>query len=359
MAPNFTAAMHPMLIGSMPLEDHSAALDLVLGCCPKIPNWVQLPAFTIEQMIPQFLAGMPGLRRAGERQFIDLADPAFDTELLAFYEDYLAAAEAPDICDTRFALSPEVAGGFFTLRRYLDSPRADLVAVKGQVTGPVTFATGVKDGEGRAIFYDDRARDTAVKLLALNARWQVQQLARADAPVIIFIDEPAMAGFGSSELISISTEQIHTCLTEIVDTVHAAGGLAGIHVCANTDWSLVLGAGVDIVNFDAYNYFEKFALYAEDVRRFIDAGGIVAWGIVPTANPEDIDRETVERLYERWQRYLAALEAIGISRPRLQRQSLITPSCGMGSLDIERVHHILKLTRGLSDRLRTAAGFSN
>jgi methionine synthase II (cobalamin-independent) len=348
-----------MLIGSMPLKDHPAALDLVLGCCPKIPNWVQLPAFTIEQMIPQFLAGMPGLRRAGERQFIDIADPAFDTELLAFYEDYLAAAEAPDLSDTRFALSPNVADGFFTLCRYLDNPRTDLVGVKGQVTGPVTFGTGVKDGEGRAIFYDDRARDAAVKLLAQNARWQVQQLARAAVPVIIFIDEPAMAGFGSSELISISTEQIHACLTEIVDTVHAAGGLAGIHVCANTDWSLVLGAGVDIVNFDAYNYFDKFALYTEDVKRFIEAGGIVAWGIVPTGDPEAIDRETVDRLNARWQNYAQKLASFGVDLQTLQRQSLVTPSCGMGALDIERVNHILTLTRGLSDRLRQTAGFTH
>jgi methionine synthase II (cobalamin-independent) len=359
VTPKFSPALHPMLIGSMPLTEHPAALELVLECCPKIPNWVQLPSFTIEQMIPQFLAGMPGLRQEQGRQFIDLGDPEFDTELLVFYEQYLVAVEAKDLSGTRFALTPETAGGFFELKRYLAEPSTELVAVKGQITGPVTFATGSKDREGRAIFYDDRARDAAVKLLSLNARWQVEQLALPGVPVIIFVDEPALAGFGSSELISISAEQIHACLADIVETIHAGGGLAGIHVCANTDWALVLGAGVDIVNFDAYNYFDKFSLYATEVKRFIAAGGIVAWGIVPTGDPEEIDRENVALLFERLHSYFATLEVVGVSRQRLQQQSLITPSCGMGSLDVTRVHHILELTRGLSDRMREAAGFSD
>jgi hypothetical protein len=60
---------------------------------------------------------------------------------------------------------------------------------------------------------------------------------------------------------------------EVVDAIHADGGLAGIHVCANTDWSLVLESGADIVNFDAYAYFDRFILYGESqIRDFLAAG---------------------------------------------------------------------------------------
>jgi hypothetical protein len=55
------------------------------------------------------------------------------------------------------------------------------VAVKGQVTGPITFCTGVKDQDDRAIFYDDTLRDAAVKHLALNARWQIRTFPDRDA----------------------------------------------------------------------------------------------------------------------------------------------------------------------------------
>ena len=142
----------------------------------------------------------------------------------------------------------------------------------------MTFTTGVTDRQGRAIFYDPQTRDAAVKLLALKARWQVRRLSAFARTVIVFLDEPALAGFGSSEMISISREEISACLGEVVDAVHAEGGLAGIHVCANTDWSVVISGAMDIVNFDAYAYFDRFVLYPNEIRAFIAAGGILAWG---------------------------------------------------------------------------------
>ena len=78
------------------------------------------------------------------------------------------------------------------------------MAVKGQVTGPFTFCTSVSDQNDRAIFYDLQLRDVAIKLLTLKARWQVQHLSQFKRPVIIFLDEPALAGFGSSEYISVT-----------------------------------------------------------------------------------------------------------------------------------------------------------
>ena len=36
------------------------------------------------------------------------------------------------------------------------------VAVKGQVTGPITFCTGIADEQRRAIFYNEQVRDAAV-----------------------------------------------------------------------------------------------------------------------------------------------------------------------------------------------------
>jgi hypothetical protein len=78
-----------------------------------------------------------------------------------------------------------------------------LVAIKGQVTGPITFGMGLKDHQGRAVYYDLNARDAAVKLLALKAAYQVRTFKAFGCPVIVFLDEPALAGYGSSEMISI------------------------------------------------------------------------------------------------------------------------------------------------------------
>jgi hypothetical protein len=353
MPPSFRPNCLPVLIGSLPLEDHHQAVGLVLRHTPEIPVWPQLPAHPREGMMAQFLPGLPGLKTVGERQLVDTADTGFDEGLVAFYEAYLAVSEgAGDLEDSRFALTPEAAGGFFALLQAIPDLQPPPVALKGQVTGPFTFTTGVSDQEKRAIFYNPQVRDAAVKLLALKARWQVRRLGAAGCPVIIFIDEPALAGFGSSEFISVSKDEVSACLQEVLDAIHAEGGLAGVHVCANTDWSVVLGSGVDIVNFDAYAYFDKFILYPELIKAFLANAGILAWGIVPTLRPEDIERETAASLTARWRAQARQVAALGVAPAAIQAQSLISPSCGVGALSLAHATQVLELTRAVSLKLR-------
>lgn len=343
----------PVLIGSLPLADHAAAVGLVLEYTPEIPLWPQLPLHRNEGMMAQFLPGMPGVAADGGRVFVDLESPRYADELVTFYEAFISVTEGTKELDaTPFVLGPETAGGFFELLGRLGDLPEPPRAVKGQVTGPITFCMGVKDRAGRAIFYDPQARDAAVKLLALKARWQIRKLAPIGRPVIVFLDEPALAGFGSSEMISVSREEIAAALYEVTDAVRAEGGLAGIHVCANTDWSIALDGSFDIVNFDAYAYFDKFVLYAESLKRFLSSGGILAWGIVPTLSPQSLDGETAASLVARWESQARSVAALGFDTPALLRRSLISPSCGAGSLDPDRAIRVLELTRSVSRTLR-------
>jgi hypothetical protein len=348
-----------MLIGSQPLSDHAHATRLVLAHVPEIPNWVQLPVYKKEGMVAQFAHGLPGLVRIEERIYVDSEAPDFEAQMVAFYEAYLATpsdgqthTKMPP--ENRFALTPDIAGGFFTLLEALAvEPRPiDLFAVKGQITGPITFCTSLSDQNRRAVFYNDALRDAAVKMIALKAAWQVQQLERFGVPVILFIDEPALAGFGSSELISISRQDIAACLAEVVTAVHAHGGRVGVHVCANTDWSLLLEGNIDIVNFDAHGYFDKFILYGPQIVEFIKAGGCLAWGLVPTTPDDQVAAITLEGLWADWQTKIERTAALGIDRATLVRQSFITPSCGTGSLSPELSRKVLELTQALSRKIR-------
>lgn len=353
MPPSFRPNCLPVLIGSLPLDDHRQAARLVLRYTPEIPVWAQLPVHPQEGMLAQFLPGLPGVRTVGDRQLVDTADERFDDQLVAFYEAYLAVSEgAGNLDGSRFELTPDVAGGFFALLQAIKGLSPPPVALKGQVTGPFTFTTGVTDQDKRAVFYNEQVRDAAVKLLALKARWQVRRLGAAGCPVIIFIDEPALAGFGSSEFISVSKDDVTACLHEVIAAIHAEGGLAGVHVCANTDWSVVLDSGVDIVNFDAYAYFEKFILYPALVKTFLLKGGILAWGIVPTLRAEDIEGETADSLAAQWQAKARQVEALGVAPEAIKAQSLISPSCGTGALSRAHATRVLELTRAVSLKLR-------
>ncbi|OQY13473.1 MAG: hypothetical protein B6I31_01105 [Desulfobacteraceae bacterium 4572_19] len=347
----------PALIGSLPMKDHRKATELMLSCTPEIPLWVQLPIYSEEGMMTQFLPGFPGITIKDEKIFIDTESSNFEQEFLSFFEDYLLLSETgTDISNSRFAMTTETAKGFFELINILTCKLLEKkempFAIKGQVTGPITFCTSVTDQNGRAIFYNDQLKDAAIKHLAMKAKWQVQQFAKFNCPTFIFLDEPVLAGFGTSAFITITRKDAEDALNEIIDTIHAEGGLAGIHVCANTEWPILLESSVDIISFDAYSFFDKFILYPEQIKQFMEKGGLLAWGIVPTDNLKTIEKESVKSLLTKWNLQALQLEKIGLTMETIMSQTMITPSCGTGSLPLNLATKVLELTRGVADELR-------
>jgi hypothetical protein len=347
----FSANCRPILIGSIPLLDHEEALQLILNHTPEIPLWPQLPKNPREGMVRQFLTGFPGLVDEGNRYWIDTARQGFEQEMVDFYEDYMRVEADPDsLQSSRFALGMDSAPGFMVMQNFLEQKQSVQLTAKGQVTGPVTTGIGVKDQHGNSIFYDDNLRDILVKLIAMKGRWQVAELQKftGEMPPIIFIDEPGMVSFGSSGFGGISREMVSEAVAEVITVIKEAGGLAGVHICANGDWGPALSSAADIISFDAYFYFDNFILYKEQLVHFLSRGGILAWGIVPTGDPLVVARESVDSLFIKWKEQLKLLTTFGFTEKQLMEQTLIAPSCGTGSLTLELAQKVLSMTSELS-----------
>jgi len=340
----------PTLIGSLPLSDHGEATRLILDYMPEIPLWAQLPGYPEERLISQFTEGLPGIRGKGDSLYFDTEDPAFEQELLSFYEQYLGVTEAGlSLEESVFAFSGRTGRGF---KAFLEAiPQADPrpVALKGQITGPFTMMSGLKDKAGRLAFFNPQLREVIVKSISLKARYQAEEMKALGHEVILFLDEPALAGFGSSAMVGIKKEDVIADLTEIIDTIKQTGGIPGIHVCANTDWSVILETPVDVLSFDAYGFFDRIVLYKKQLSDFLEKGKIVAWGLVPTLNEEDLKKEDVSSLKAVWD---GQVKQLGADHEMIKRQSLITPSCGTGLLSPELSIRVMRLTRDLSMTIR-------
>ncbi|MFW6240940.1 MAG: hypothetical protein ACOC98_10020, partial [Thermodesulfobacteriota bacterium] len=111
-------------------------------------------------------------------------------------------------------------------------------------------------------------------------------------------------------------------------------------------------SGVDVINFDAYGYFDKLVLYGDALKKFLEDGGLLAWGLAPTGDPEAIDRVSVDSLYKLWRDQRDTAAKLGLPPETIRAQALITPSCGVGSLSPQRAMRVLELTKGLSERVR-------
>ena len=344
---NFQPACLATIIGSLPYTDAHRAIEMILKYVPELPAWPQLPKLPHEDMMTQFTEGLPGFVERDGRTYFDTSAPSFDEELLEFYEKYIAASEFGDQqALEHFRISQGYASGLYEFLAHHNLPGA--IAVKGQITGPITLGTTLTDQDLQCAYYDNRLRESMVKSLAMKARWQIQQLRRHSLPVIIFIDEPSMRYFGSSEFVGISREDVIQDLNEIIQVIHDEGCIAGIHCCGNTDWSVIIATEIDILSHDSYEFFDKLMLYVNELKGFIDRGGIIALGITPTLQADKLPSETVDSLVSRLEGYLEKLEGRGIAADRVLRQSLITPSCGMRGLSEEMALRALELTRDVS-----------
>ncbi len=331
-------------IGSFPHDEAKKAVDIIIETMPEAPVWPQLPKIGLtEQMEIQYSESMPRAVIDSEkgRMYFDTSGD-YSEELAAFYESYMNAAEG-DGDLSPFAVSPNYSRGIYELEARLSTGGRKYPYVKVHTTGPCSFSLTVVDEQKRAIYYNEEFRDVVVKALSMKCRWQIKTFAPFAEKIICFIDEPILSAFGSSTYISVKRDDVVSLIREMVDAIHTEGGIAGVHCCGNTEWPILIEAGVDILNLDAYLYGDTIALYPEAVKKFIERNGIIAWGIVPTS--VSIRKESAASLEKRFDELVANLsKKSGIASDVLHERAIITPSCGTGSMnvdDAERVFHTL------------------
>ncbi len=334
-------------IGSFPHKDPTEACRLILETIPEIPVWPQLPNIDFrEQMDFQYSEGVPCfvLDKQDQKAYIDTSGD-FSEELGNFYNNFMS--DNFDCCK----ISPGFGRGIYEMEKWLKKADVNLIKYfKTQVTGPVTFGLSVTDESSKAIYYNDMFRDVVIKAVIMKARWLLRRFAPLGFKQICFIDEPVLSAFGSSTYIGVQRNDVVKSLQEVVDAVHMEGALAGTHCCGNTEWTILIDAGMDIINFDAYEYGQTIAYYPSEVKSFLQKGGILAWGIVPTS--EQINMETPRSLALRLESVIDNLAEKGIDKNLIRQKCMLTPSCGTGSVPQQLSEKIMSCLRDVSSIFR-------
>lgn len=339
---NFSATA----IGSLPHTNVETACALMFKSLPEIPCWPQLPKISPnEEMCIQYTEGLPCLKIHADGKTVSI-DVSSDTSgsLAYFYEDYLK--NNPDL----FQISPACSAGFYAMIDRLNkSPQKSFRALKGQVVGPITLAGSLKLSTGITALYSEEFFDVVIKLMSMKAYWQFTKLSEYGLPVIIFADEPYLTSFGSA-FMNISRERAISALNDVYETVQTHGGLTGTHCCGNTDWAMLMDSKVDIISFDAYEFMDKYLMYWREIQAFLNRGGYLAWGIVPTSSK--INATSLNDLVKRLEEGIQYLAGKGISRTLIHNRSIITPSCGTGTLTMAEAERVMALTHDLSLAMR-------
>jgi len=346
--------LKPIGIGSLPHNNAEDAFCVVEKDFSQIPFFPQLANLSRnEDMMVQFLEGLPSFSVDNASQFVlDSENENFLVGLEKFFNDYeeiIADINSPLL--EKYAITEKSSSTFKKFENFIENNKPSYA--KGQIVGAFTLCTSLKDQNGRAVIYDDTLRDIIVKLLSLKALWQIKRIkaANKETTPIIFMDEPSVSQIGSSAYITVSVQEVINMIDEISKIIRNNGGLSAIHCCGKCDWRIPVKANADIINFDAYNYSQNFVVYHREISKFLNNGGKIAWGFVPTSDGEILKNLSVDILEDKFKNCVKYLTDNGINEKLIIDNSIITSSCGAGGLSVNDAQKAMDLVKELSDRL--------
>ncbi len=326
----------------LPHRDMAAACQLVVRNFPEAPFG---PVLT--RSLRRWIEKVPCLKIDREKRQLSFETTGRENELVEFYDRVLAR----DV--DYFAVSRELDPGLYSLTAmYRQKPWHGLKLVSFDVPGLYSVGLSIKDESGTPALYNDTCRDVLLKALGMKAKWYNRKVKELFPGVRTHC---FVGNGGLSVLLSAGGtggwERVKNDYNELIAA--AGADMSSIHCCANFDWSLLMQTSTDGINFDAYQYGDTMSLYPETLKAFLERGGAISWGIIPTAGGGgDITRESPESLVERLERVIQSVVDKGIDRQLLMESSWVTPTCEPATLPVELAETVCRYTREVSERLR-------
>jgi len=220
--------------------------------------------------------------------------------------------------------------------------------VKWQLVGPVTFGLALM----RAGVPMSEAFGSAVRAIRERVQHLLDEVALAlpRCQQIVFIEEPL---FG--ELMQPGFPIAPDTAIDLVSGALAAietSARSGLHCCGSSDIPSQLAAGPAILSVPVRAEVAESAGY---LIRFLDGGGSIAWGVVPTAGP-------IATSAERPWRQLCALWCELVKRgadPALLRtQAMVTPECGLSGHNPAVAQRVFAIVAEIGHRVRDQSSAS-
>jgi len=307
-------------MGIMPHKDVDKALDLALHL--DIPFWPQLPHVSLyEDMYVQSSQNFPGIEINFEKGRLTFHTAKFQESL----EDYFTKMEQKET----YALTPEYSVVF---QKFLSKDLDRYRAIRGQITGPVSFGFKVLDENLKPIIYNDEVKSILFDFMQKKVNLQYQELKAKNQNAFVWVDEPGL-GYVFSGLSGYNDQQAKQDYDQFIQGIE---GPKGMHLCAEVNLPYLLELGVEILSFDAFQIGFMPKEYTLSVAEFIKKGGIISWGIVPTEF-KTLEAQTPEKLASLLSGYWEVVsENTDLSLDQIAEQALIAPArCCLVELTIE------------------------
>ena len=327
-------------IGSLPHHNIDAALafsfQMGIPFLPQIP--IRNPW---EYMIAQALEGLPGLQAMPDGS-VQLDINVWNGRHRSLDEKLLVAF---DHSDQHFAFEPfepsaPTSSSWQPFIWELEERKTPVAKI--QLVGPLTAQWALQVKDGTSLEKYPEVATQIYRLVLARALAMGRRLQSLDVQPILFLDEPAFFGFNGKNprhLVALAELKL------MIQTLKKNQIQVGLHCCSDTDWSIVLPLGLDILSIDVDLSLASLLSHEAAVEKFLGAGGRLSLGVIPTPKtPGSLQAMRARDLLGSLRSQLSALLPGNASlQKKILATAIYTPACGLAFHSIPDAEAVLAL----------------
>ena len=334
--------------GSMPYKDEAHITRVMIKLFEKNPYLPLVPLISEdENILMRTLEKLPGISMNGKKIVLNIISPFFPEDAEKMEKIYNNPSDE--------GLESYSSDSFYSEMFFKMIERTQPSEAVFHLLGPFSLSQTIVNMEENQLLADKFYRKYIIQAETLKALWfikKVKSLSPDTTPLIIF-EEPKFNEFGviSKSNPDVTREVVVNLFSKIFQVLRSAGAGVGVQCFNKCDWQIPLDAGIDILSFGAYTNPANITIIADKITKFLEGGGYINWGIVPTMTEAIVKSLTTDFLVTRFMKTVQGLVDEGVKRELIYRRSMVSVQGEFYNLPLMFAEKALMSSAQLADKI--------
>lgn len=336
-------------VGALAYNDLESAVRMEAKLFDKSPFLAELPnIYPNDTILNRTLYNIPGI--AIENNKIQFKTGSKEYQLAIQHLEKTFNNPQKNQLDT-YAIETDYFEKFKQLIKKFKSPYACI-----NLIGPFTLGQMLNKAAEEQVLADKSFRKLFIQAICIKALWAIETIRdiSPDTTPIIILEEPLFSSLGDlkRENESITPELVTNIFAKVIDKLKPTGALIAIQCMEKCDWKIPINAGADIISFDAYNNPNNLCIIPDEIKEFLERGGKINWGIIPTMTESLVKSLNIDAVEKRLLKTFEGLVLAGIPRELVYNNALVSIQGDASKLPIIFAEKTIMLAVQLSKRIR-------
>ena len=335
-------------LGALPYETVEAATKMEAKLFEKMPFLARLPKIDADDdIINRTFENFPGVKIDKHEVILKITSNHYKQRISKLEK----AFNHPSLSDLElFGITAPFMEKYLQMIKKFEPPYAVI-----NLLGPFTISQMLQNAAEGQMLIDKSYRKLFIQGICVKALWMIEKVKEMSpkTDTIIVFEEPLLGQLGDIKRNNeeVTNELVIAMFSRVFEKLHEAGAVVGVQSLDKCDWKIPIAAGADLISFDAYNNPNNLTILPEQIVEFVERGGKINWGIVPTMNEAMIKSLNIDYLTKRLLSTMEGLILAGVPEKYVYNSAMVSLQGDVDNLPILFAEKAIILATQLAKRI--------